>query len=141
MDAEDGQAHAAECFSRGHNCAESVLRGVLFAQGIEPSDLCLRMATPFGGGIGRSEETCGALTGGVMGVGACLGRTGPDGDKTRSYAAANRLFKGFVAAFGSARCRDINMGDFKSPEHRARCTRFVKEAAGLAILAIREDRP
>ena len=139
--AEEGVARAAECFAKGHNCAEAVLRGVCHAQGVDIPDGCLRMATPFGGGIGRSEDICGALTGGVMGVGACLGRVGADGDKTRSYDAANALFKGFVAAFGSAKCGDINRGDFKSPEHNVRCTGFVREAARLAILAIRQSGP
>lgn len=134
---EEGRSRARECFSRGYNCAESVLRGVCHAQGTDLPDACLRMATPFGGGIGRTEELCGALSGAVMAVGASLGRTGPEGDKTRSYEAANAVFRDFVSEFGSCRCHDLNKGDFKSPEHRARCDRLVDGAARLAIAAIR----
>lgn len=134
---EDGQNHARECFSRGLNCAESVLRGVSHAQEMDLPDACLRMATPFGGGIGRSQDVCGALAGAVMAVGASLGRTSADEDKSTSYEAAGMVFRDFVQTFGSCRCSDLNMGDFKSAEHRARCDRFVGEAARLAILAIR----
>lgn len=135
---EEGRAHARECFSRGYNCAESVLRGVCHAQGMDLPDTCLRMATPFGGGIGRSQELCGALSGAVMAVGASLGRTEVEEDKGRSYEAASRLFGDFIGAFGSCKCRDLNKGDFKSPEHRARCDKFVGEATRLATLAIRD---
>ncbi len=138
-EAAEGADHAAECFASGFNCAESVLRGVCLAQGTDLPGACLRMATPFGGGVGRSEDLCGALTGGVMGIGASLGRASAGEDKARSYDAANALFKAFEAEFGSARCRDINMGDFKSPEHKARCTGFVREATRMAILAARKD--
>lgn len=137
---EEGRSHARECFSRGYNCAESVLRGVCHAQGTDLPDACLRMATPFGGGIGRTEELCGALSGAVMAVGASLGRTEPDGDKTRSYEVANAVFRDFVSEFGYCKCRDLNKGDFKSPEHRVRCGRLVDGAARLAILGIRSGR-
>jgi C_GCAxxG_C_C family probable redox protein len=137
-DGADGVEHAAECFASGFNCAESVFRGVCRAQGLELPGACFRAATPFGGGIGRSEDVCGALAGGVMGIGAALGREDPKEDKTRAYDAASHLYKGFASAFGSVACRDINMGDFKSPGHKARCTGFVREATRLAILAIGE---
>ena len=137
----EGEAHASECYARGYNCAESVLRGVCHAQGVDLSDTCLRIATPFGGGIGRSEDLCGALAGGVMAIGACLGRACADDDKRRSYDAANRLFQGFVQRFGSAKCAMLNNGDFGSPEHKARCGGFARETTRLAILAIRKISP
>ncbi|MCU0859926.1 MAG: C-GCAxxG-C-C family protein [Thermoplasmata archaeon] len=139
-DVEEGVEHASACFAGGFNCAESVLRGVCLAQGLDTPEACLRMATPFGGGVGRAEDICGALAGGVMGIGAAVGRTSPGEDKARAYDAANALFKGFAAAFGSVRCRDLNKGDFKSPEHSARCTGFVREATRMAVLAARESR-
>ena len=74
-----------------------------------------------------------------MAIGACLGRADPNGDKRRSYDAANRFFKDFVQALGSTRCGVLNKGDFGSPEHRARCGGFSQVATRLAILAIRND--
>ena len=81
---EEGVREARRCWEQKLNCAESVLRGVCYAQGIDLPDIAKRMATPFGGGVGRSEDICGALTGGVMAIGVCLGRTTPEEDKTRS---------------------------------------------------------
>jgi len=138
-DIERGQEHAAKCFAGGYNCAESVLRGVCLAQGLNLPDTCLKMATPFGGGVGRSEDLCGALSGGVMAVGASLGRTDEKGEKARCYDAANRLYKEFVRMMGSAQCGVLNKGEFGTPEHRARCGRFVRETTRMTILAIRGD--
>lgn len=134
---EEGVRHAAEMWASGYNCAESVLRGVCHAQGIELEDSCARLATPFGGGIGRAQDVCGALTGGVLGIGAALGRARPEEDKVRPYDAAGKLYSSFKERLGSVDCSVLNMGDFKSPEHRPRCGRFVEEATRLAIAAIR----
>jgi len=120
------------------NCAESVLRGVCFAQEIELPDIAKKMATPFGGGIGRSEDLCGALAGGVLAIGADIGRASADEDRLRSYDAAGELHKRFLGAFGSTQCKVLNKGDFKSPEHRARCGHFVEECTMFTINVLRK---
>lgn len=135
---DDGVRHANECWQAKFNCAESVLRGVCHAQEIELPDTAKRMATPFGGGIGRSEDTCGALTGGVLAIGACIGRISASEDRLKSYDAAGQLFKMFSTRFGSAVCKDLNKGDFKSPEHRVRCGNFVEVATRLTLEILRQ---
>jgi len=135
---DDGVRHATECWSKGYNCAESVLRGVCFGMEVELPDKALMMATPFGGGVGRSEDICGALIGGVMGIGALKGRTGPGQDRLVSYEAAGRLHSHFNNEFGSTCCKVLNKSDFKSPEHRGRCGRFVAEATSMAVQILRE---
>jgi len=137
---DDGVSEALRCWDSKLNCAESVLRGVCHAQGIVLPDTSKRMATPFGGGVGRSEDICGALTGGVMALGACLGRASPEEDKLRSYDAAGKLYGLFQERFKATSCRELNKSDFKSPEHRIRCGRFVGECARLAITVIRESK-
>jgi C_GCAxxG_C_C family probable redox protein len=135
---DEGVRHAMECWSKGYNCAESVLRGVCFGMEVELPDKALMMATPFGGGIGRSEDVCGALVGGVMGIGAIKGRTTSVQDKLPSYAATGRLYRRFHDEFGSTCCRVLNKSDFKSSEHKERCGRFVAEAASMAVQILRE---
>ena len=135
---EEGVEHASECWASQLNCAESVLRGVCFAQNIELSDQAKRMATPFGGGIGRSEDACGALIGGVLAIGVAMGRTASEEDRLRSYEAASKLHKAFQARFGSTCCKVLNKSDFKSPQHRTRCGEYVSEATRLAIRILRE---
>lgn len=134
---EEGIEMAARCWAEQFNCAESVFRGVCHAQEIEISDQSKRMATPFGGGIGRSEDICGALAGGVLAIGIVKGRTTPQEDRLPSYDAAGRLHKMFDRQFGSTSCKVLNMSDFKSAEHRQRCGRYVETATRLTIQILR----
>jgi len=135
---QDGVAEAERCWASGLNCAESVFRGACFAQGIELGDQAKKMATPLGGGVGRSQDICGALTGGVLAIGASVGRTEPGEDRLRSYDSAGRLYRMFLERLGSTSCSVLNRGDFKSPEHRVRCGTYVCEAARLTVQALRE---
>jgi C_GCAxxG_C_C family probable redox protein len=135
---EDGVGEARRCWALQLNCAESVLRGVCHAQGIELPEVAMKMATPFGGGVGRSEDLCGALAGGVMAIGASIGRVDPKDDRIRSYDAAGALHKMFVDRFGSSCCRVLNKSDFKSSEHRPRCGRFVEESTRMALQVLRD---
>jgi len=134
---EEGVKNAQECWEAKYNCAESVFRGICYAQGIELSDQEKMMATPFGGGVGRSEDLCGALTGGVMGIGIVMGRRSAEEDRLKSYDAAGKLCKLFKDRFGSTCCKVLNKSDFKSPDHRVRCGEFVSESTRLALEVIR----
>src|SRR5512137_1642644 len=93
---EDAVKYASMCRDKGFNCAESVLRGVCYGKGIELPEVALMMATPFGGGVGMCEDLCGALSGGVMGIGAVMGRTDASADKLASYNAAKKLHDQFL---------------------------------------------
>jgi len=135
---DDGLRHASECWSSGFNCAESVLRGVCYGMDVDLPDRALMMATPFGGGVGRSEDLCGALVGGVLAIGAIKGRTDAGQDRLASYEVAARLYKRFHEKLGSTSCKVLNRSDFKSSEHRVRCGRFVAEATSLALQSLKE---
>ena len=52
---------ASELFASGFNCAQSVVAAFADLYGVD-RDLALRMAAPFGGGIGRMREICGLRT-------------------------------------------------------------------------------
>lgn len=134
---DKGIEHSIACWNQGFNCAESVLRGVCHAWSIELTELAMRMATPFGGGVGRSEDVCGALSGAVMALGTSLGRVRADEDRFRSYEPARALHDRFLTEFGSTSCRVLNRGDFESSEHRARCRKFVEGATRIALDVLR----
>lgn len=123
---------ASECWDKGFNCAESAMRGICYGQGINLPEVALKMATPFGGGIGKSEDVCGAMTGSVLGIGAALGRTGAKENKAPSYAAAKELKGMFEKRFGSTQCKVLNKGDFESQEHERRCKEFTLESVRTA---------
>src|SRR5512138_1672998 len=79
-------------FASGYNCAQSVFFAFLEDLEIDP-DTALKIASGFGGGIGRRGEVCGAVTGGIMALGAKHGRgekedgtaLGVTYDKTRQF--------------------------------------------------------
>ena len=97
---------AANFFDAGHNCAEAVLR--TFAADWGTPQL-VRLATGFGGGMGRAGDVCGAMSGAVMAVGARFGRVHPDDDvaKERCYEAVAELRERFRDACGHLDCRDL----------------------------------
>ncbi|UCE26649.1 MAG: C_GCAxxG_C_C family protein [Candidatus Coatesbacteria bacterium] len=79
-----------------------------------PPGYAPRIGTPFGAGIGRLGDLCGALTGAIAAYGIVRGRFNPDDvdGKERAYAAARRIYEGFRERFGSCECREITGVDF-----------------------------
>jgi len=132
---------AAKCFESDFNCAESVLMSLAELIGVK-SELIPKIATPFGGGIGRRGSVCGALTGGIIAIGLKFGRSEPKDTRRReeSYKKALELFKRFEKKFGSALCYDLIRLDLTTPEGRERikavrlekCISFVRSAARSA---------
>ena len=59
---------AVKSFLEDYNCAQSVLL-TMFEYWNGENELIPKIATAFGGGIGRCGSVCGALTGGVMALG------------------------------------------------------------------------
>ncbi|GEM_PF-3273415 len=60
---------AVSLFEGGHNCAQAILSTYGVELGIDLEG-ALKLACGFGGGMARMAETCGAVTGAFMGVGA-----------------------------------------------------------------------
>ena len=109
-------------FQGGYNCAQSVLLALY--QRIDPTaenDLIPKIASAFGGGIGRCGSVCGALTGSMMAVGIKYGTNEADREKlTKLYARANKLYKQFEKQQGTTLCRDLIKYDLSNPEEAAR---------------------
>jgi len=66
---------AGKNFTLGYNCAECVTEAVLseIDTGLPPE--VKKVATGFGGGVGLFGDTCGAIAGAVISVGAVHGRS------------------------------------------------------------------
>jgi len=71
---------AVSKFSEGYNCAQSVFYSFCDALQFD-KNTALKMACGFGAGMGRKEEVCGAVTGGIIVIGAKYGR-GERDDRT-----------------------------------------------------------
>lgn len=106
-------------FNSGFNCAESVLLAVtaeLDATGRTKEHVIPRIATGFGGGIGRNGDVCGALTGGVMAISLVFGRDKPEESREPCYPVVDRFYNDFRSKFGSCKCRELTNLDMKTPE-------------------------
>jgi len=73
------------------------------------TSLIPRIASPFGGGIGRHGLVCGALTGGLMALGLLQGRdvSSDNEGKIRVYDAASHFLSAFSAEFEEVDCRQL----------------------------------
>jgi C_GCAxxG_C_C family probable redox protein len=145
----DIRASAERLFGTGLYCAESVVLAIAHAQGVQ-SESVPKMATAFCSGVSRTCGMCGALAGGVMGVGLALGRSQPAESVQPAYAATQQLIAAFEREFGSRDCRALLDGcDLNTPEGQAmfrerefgrRCLQYTGRAAELSAEAIAASR-
>jgi C_GCAxxG_C_C family probable redox protein len=100
----------------GHNCAQSTLS--VFAEELGlPLDQAMRLAAPFGGGMGRRGEVCGAASGALLALGLRFGPPIPDKDgKERMYAITAEFLRRFEVRTGALHCRDLIQADTSTPE-------------------------
>jgi C_GCAxxG_C_C family probable redox protein len=99
---------AAEKFAAGYNCAQSVLFAFCDDLGLD-KDLALKLATGLGGGMGHLQEVCGAVTGGILVLGARHGRgEGASRSATdTTYAKTRELVARFKALHGTCLCSEL----------------------------------
>ena len=98
----------------------------------------VRIATPFAGGVGGTEEEmCGALSGGLIVIGAQHGRTETHEDDQNAQLQAARYRERFAEAFGTTRCAPI-YAEVHAPGGLGSC-RYVGERAALALLEVLEE--
>ncbi len=107
-------AHAA-----GLNCAQSVVTTYAGALNFD-EDLAERISTGFGGGMGRLQETCGAVTGGFMIVSIVNSQRYPDivERKNKTYAMVQDFNRRFAAIHGTNNCRQLLGCDLNTEEGR-----------------------
>lgn len=132
---------AVKRFLEGYNCAQSVLL-TMFEHWNGKNELIPRIATAFGGGIGRCGSVCGALTGGVMAIGIKYGTNEPSlGKQLKAYELAYGFYKQFEMQHGSVLCRELIGYDLYNSEElkkareakvfEEKCTNFVRTAVEI----------
>jgi C_GCAxxG_C_C family probable redox protein len=141
---------ADQLFQQGFNCAQSV--ACAFAEDLGADrELALRMATGFGGGMGHTSNTCGALTGAVMALGLAFGmkNAGDQAAKDRTYALVGEAVRRFRERAGAITCTDLLGFDLSIPEQlqtvrdrgltKEKCPGYVKAAAEIVEQLLREQ--
>jgi C_GCAxxG_C_C family probable redox protein len=96
-------------------------------------DQVLRMTTAMGGGVGLTEqELCGALSGGVLLIGAMYGRISPEEDDSRCTQLAAEYREKFIRAFGTTKCLKIRNTGYGSGG-KWHCSELVERAASILL--------
>ena len=99
---------AVSYFEGNCNCAQSVLCSFSQDYGLD-EDKALKIASGFGGGMGRLGGTCGSVTGAFMVIGLKYGM-GIEGNKEakeKSYQIVRDFTNRFQEIFGSVICREL----------------------------------
>jgi C_GCAxxG_C_C family probable redox protein len=127
-----------QIYDSGFNCAESVLKACQELYQLPGAEVVPRVATGFGGGIGRKGSVCGALTGGIMALGLEMGRMDPKDAQARDrlYGIAREIYEKFEKEFGTVLCFNLTQCDLSTPEgqkkakelnlHKNLCSQFVQ---------------
>ena len=102
-----GAERAEALFFEGYNCAQSVVLAFQELTGVDRAVL-ERMSAPFGGGMGRLREVCGAVSGMAMLLGLMQHPDMLDKEnKEEFYAKERELAEKFRERAGSIVCRDL----------------------------------
>ena len=102
---------AVKKFREGFNCAQSVLFSYADRLNLD-KNLALKIATGFGGGMGRKQEVCGAVTGGIMVLSLLYGR-GENDDRSKSghtYAMVREFVDEFEKLCSTVNCKKLLNG-------------------------------
>ena len=122
---------AFDYHNSGFHCAEAVSKAVIETYGQGMSQDIPKVATAFGGGIGRThQDICGALTGGLIALGCLFGRNEPGADWTDAYELAAELKHRFVREHGTTNC-GVLLETFGPQENMIRCKQLSGEVASM----------
>jgi C_GCAxxG_C_C family probable redox protein len=131
-------------FSEGFSCSQSVLTAFAPDLGLD-ADAALRVSAAFGGGMGRTGGTCGAVTGALMVLGLRYGPTVADkAAKELTYEQARDFIARFEARYGATSCADllgvnIGMPEGHSAAREANVFKTVCPALVTSAVAILEE--
>lgn len=134
---------AKALFLEGYNCAQAVTLAFADEIGID-RETAARIASSFGGGVGRLRELCGCVSGMALVAGELLGYSDPKAEKEKAehYELIQELAEAFQRENGSVVCRELLAGitSDTSPTPEARtesyyqkrpCAELVASAAGI----------
>ena len=133
---EQVEQDAKNGFRQGLNCSECVLGS--FMANFEtpfPKDV-IALATGFGGGMGHTKNTCGAVTGAVMALSTIVGRKNPAEKETMAeriqelngiYDIVGRMVEEIKDEYGTLICSELAAphGDFEGKTRKKSCMQMI----------------
>lgn len=117
----DKQMRASEFHKKGLNCSQSV--ACAFSTDFDLDEATMeKISSGFGGGIGRLQQACGAVTGAVMILGLKYWKNENDVGKSKAdvYERVNYFTEEFKKLHKSIVCSELLGLDLKSDEGKKR---------------------
>lgn len=133
----DHGQYAAQLFVEGYNCAQAVAMAFSDVTGLDAKQTA-KMVSPFGGGLGRQREVCGAVSGMCFVLGTLYGYDSPDHEKQLAvYADVQALCGRFREKAGSIICRELLNNPPSGPAPTPRTAEYYakRPCARMVLLA------
>lgn len=117
---ENLEQNAIESFRNGLNCAQAVFSAFSEKLGFD-REMALQTSVGFGGGMGRLQETCGAVTGAFMAIGIHISQQHEDNAlrKGKSYEMIREFNARFTEKHNTIKCLDLIQFDMNTEKGRA----------------------
>ena len=133
----DHRELAAELFLSGSNCAQAVVVAFCDVTGLEPS-FAAKLASSFGGGMGRMREVCGAVSGMLLVAGLLYGYGTPGDEESKKahYHLVQALAGKFREREQSIVCREILKNPPSDPNPTPRNEEFYKKRPCARLVAL-----
>ena len=124
---------AMSLFKSGYNCAQSVACAYADVLKMEEKDIA-RMISGFGGGFGRLQEVCGAVSGMVFVINVLQGTEPTESTdvKMGHYGRVQKICKAYETENGSIVCRTLLGLDRKADSSAVVKKRPCVELVGCA---------
>lgn len=139
---------AVSYFNEGLLCSQAILLAYGPQFGID-EETAIRVARPFGSGVARMCETCGAVTGAYMVLGLLCQEENEKAAKEKSYELCREFAKLFKEKNGSTNCQQLLQCDLGTPEGQTyfrqeqlvrRCQSYVRCSAEILEKMLAEAR-
>jgi C_GCAxxG_C_C family probable redox protein len=108
---------AIRTFRSGLNCAQAVITAYSEEMKFD-NNLALSVSVGFGGGMGRLQKTCGAVTGSfmVLGIHNCKKLSDNKDRKEATYSMIQKFSQEFKLINGTTDCLELLKCDLKTEE-------------------------
>ncbi len=138
-------------FLKGYNCSQSIVLAFADMLPIDES-MISKLASSFGGGMGRLREVCGSVSGMFMVAGLLYGYDGPETGQVKAdhYARIQELAHRFEEKHGTIVCRemlglsvrhDVPVPEARTAEYYKKrpCAEIIGDAAEILEQYIKEN--
>jgi C_GCAxxG_C_C family probable redox protein len=132
-------SEAVACFKGGFSCTQALLSSFSEELGMDRETAC-KVASGFGGGVGRTGNICGAVSGAILVIGLKYGKAIPENcaERDRTYELVQEFVREYTALHGSVNCTELLGYDLSNPEAYAeaqekrvaaqKCPKLVEDA-------------